>query len=97
MTKQDPRTVAQWTSPELAHHIEVMKKREDWRFWGNVVKNEAGWGQTHLEVFLVAMFLAHGQSTDRTPLNKRQAQAVHTTGNWHLLPPHSLLLRWFLM
>ena len=48
------RAVQTVKSPELALHIEVilhiMKKREDWTFQGNVVKNEAGWGQTHLGV-----------------------------------------------
>ena len=45
----------------------IAEKRGDWAyddvaFRGNVAKNEACWGQTHLEVFLFAMrLLAHGR------------------------------------
>ena len=65
----------------LAHHMEVVlhiaEKRGDWvyydvAFQGNVAKNEACWGQTHLEVFVFAMLLAHGQCTGCTPKARGQ-------------------------
>ena len=49
-------------------------------FRGNVVKNEAFWGQAHLEVFLFAMLLAHAQSTGCTPQTKGQPKMYVPVG-----------------
>ena len=76
-------------APALAHHMEVVlriaEKRGDWAYYdvafrGNVAKNEACWGQTHLEVFLLAMLLAHGQCTGRTPQAKGQQKMYVPVG-----------------
>ena len=45
-----------------------------------MAKKEACWGQTHLEVFLFAMRLAHGQSTGRTPQAKCQSKLYTALG-----------------
>ena len=58
----------------------IAEKRGDWAYYdvvfrGNVAKNEACWGQTHLKIFLFAMLLAHGQSPGHTPQEKGQPMA----------------------
>ena len=57
--------------------LHIAEKRGDWvyydvAFQGNVAKNEACWCQTHLEVFVFVMLLAHGQCTGRTPQARGQ-------------------------
>ena len=63
--------------------LRIAEKRGDWpyddvAFRGNVAKNEACWGQTHLEVFLFAMLLA-------APLKKKSSPRCTYHGSYRLI------------